>query len=276
MMYYTIFSSALFGVRMGKSYLSFGLFTAALFFSTAGVSNDLDQLDTIQHPKLENRQCVVLLHGLARTSHSMDKMELALIDEGYTTANIDYPSRTMKIQDLSALAVADGVNKCREKGAGTINIVTHSLGGILARYYLAKNNLPEFGHLVQLAPPNQGSLIAEKFRNEQWFKWLTGPAGQQLGTGKDSIPAVLGPVDYSTAVIAGDDNNPVDNWMAEIIPGVDDGKVSVENAKVEGMADFIVLPVTHISIMKEDEVIRQTLLFLNSGRFDHESVVSND
>ena len=93
MMYYTIFSSSLFGLRMSKYYLSFGLFTAALFFSTAGISNDLDQLDTIQYSTLENRQCVVLLEGLARTGHSMDKVLVALIEDGSGTAKRVVPAR---------------------------------------------------------------------------------------------------------------------------------------------------------------------------------------
>ena len=143
------------------------------------------------------------------------------------------------------------------------------MGGILARYYLTINNLPELGHLVQLAPPNKGSLFVDQFRNEHWYIWLTGPAGQQLGTGKDGIPGLLGAVNYSTGVIAGDEHSPIDNWMSEIIPGVDDGKVSVENAKVEGMSDFIILPYTHISIMKQDEVISQTLHYLREGKFKH-------
>jgi hypothetical protein len=74
-------------------------------------------------------------------------------------------------------------------------------------------------------------------------------------------------LDYPTGIIAGDEHSPVDNWMAEIIPGEDDGKISVAHAKVEGMSDFIVLPYTHISIMKQDEVIQQTLHFLVTGRF---------
>lgn len=36
-------------------------------------------------------ECVVLLHGLARTSMSMNKMQRELEKAGYATANIDYP-----------------------------------------------------------------------------------------------------------------------------------------------------------------------------------------
>ena len=265
-MYYTVLISSLIGLRMIKVYFSAIAVSATLFFSYPALS---DQAGAANDKQINNRQCVVLLHGLARSSRSMEKMEQALLSAGYATANIDYPSRTMKIQDLNTLAGTEGVNQCREKGARTIHFVTHSLGGILARYYLSKNKLPELGHLVQLAPPNKGSLFVDQYRSEHWYIWLTGPAGQQLGTGKDGIPGLLGAVNYSTGVIAGDEHSPIDNWMAEIIPGDDDGKVSVEHAKVDGMSDFIVLPYNHISIMKEDAVISQTLHYLSQGRFNH-------
>lgn len=248
---------------MRKFYYSIIILSASLLFSSSALSSDA------KASIAENGQCVILLHGLARTSHSMEKMEQALIDEGYRTANIDYPSRSMKIQDLTELAMNEGVNSCKSKNATAIHIVTHSMGGILARYYLAKNELPQFGHLVQLAPPNQGSLVTDRFHRELWYKWVTGPAGQQLGTGKDGIPGLLGAVDYSTGVIAGDEHSPLDNWLAEVIPGEDDGKVSVEHAKIEGMRDFIVMPFNHISIMKQAEVIQQTIHFLKNGRFNH-------
>ena len=259
-MYFLIFSSTLIALRMSRFYLSAILLSATLSISTSALSDD---------SVAEDKQCVILLHGLARTSNSMDRMEQALLDAGYYTVNVDYPSRTMKIQDLATLAVKQGLDGCESKGASDIHFVTHSLGGILVRYYLAKNELKQLGRVVQLAPPNQGSLIVDKFRHEQWFQWLTGPAGQQLGTGKDGIPGQLGGVDYPTGVIAGNEHSPIDNWMAEMLPGDSDGKVLVERAKVEGMSDFIILPYTHITIMKQDQVIKQSLYFLNTGSFNH-------
>jgi triacylglycerol lipase len=259
-MYFQIFSSTIIALRMSRLYLSAILLSATLSISTPALSDA---------SMTEDKQCVILLHGLARSSHSMDKMEQALIDAGYSTANIDYPSRTMKIQDLATLAVNQGLAGCESNGASKIHFITHSLGGILVRYYLAKNELKQLGRVVQLAPPNQGSLVVDRFRHEQWYQWLTGPAGQQLGTGKDGIPGQLGGVDYPTGVIAGNMHSPVDNWLAEMLPGENDGKVLVERAKVEGMSDFIILPYTHITIMKQDQVIKQALYFLNTGSFNH-------
>jgi pimeloyl-ACP methyl ester carboxylesterase len=214
-------------------------------------------------------ECVALVHGLARTSYSMRDMEQTLLEAGYQTVNIDYPSRSHPIQDLAAMVGKAAVEGCRSHASSTIHFVTHSLGGILVRYYLARNELPELGRVVMLAPPNQGSLLTDQLRNEAWYQWLTGPAGQQLGTADDGIPGMLGAVDFPLGVIAGNVHSPIDNWLAQMIPGEDDGKVSVERARVDGMQDFLILPYTHISIMQEDEVIAQSEHFLTHGHFDH-------
>jgi pimeloyl-ACP methyl ester carboxylesterase len=238
--------------------------TVMLIFATSASA------DSSGTPPVERAdECVVLVHGLARTSHSMDDMEAALQVAGYKTVNIDYPSRSHKIQDLAARVGKQAIAECKAQVNSTIHFVTHSMGGILVRYYLAKNDVQDLGRVVMLAPPNQGSLLTDQLRDELWYKWLTGPAGQQLGTGKDGVPGMLGAVDFEAGIIAGNEHSPVDNWLAELIPGADDGKVAVDHAKVEGMQDFLVLPYTHISIMNEDEVIEQSLSFLQHGRFDH-------
>lgn len=214
-------------------------------------------------------ECVVLVHGMGRTSHSMDDMEQSLQAAGYRTVNIDYPSRSHPIQDLADRVGKQAIAGCRNKQADTIHFITHSLGGIVVRYFLARNDVPELGRVVMLAPPNQGSLLADQLRDEHWYKWLMGPAGQQLGTGRDGVPGMLGAVDYDTGVIAGNVHSPIDNWLAEKIPGQDDGKVSVDHTRVDGMRDFLILPYTHITIMNQPEVIQQSLYFLRHGSFDH-------
>jgi len=53
------------------------------------------------------------------------------------------------------------------------------------------------------------------------------------------------------------------------IPGPGDGKVSLKRARLDGMSDFLVLPVTHSLMMRDREAIEQTLRFLDTGRFEH-------
>ena len=215
-------------------------------------------------------QCVVLLHGLGRTYRSMDQIEDALRASGYRTVNINYPSRSKTIQELAVEAVPEGLHHCRLKGAKQINFVTHSMGGLVLRYYLSTHRVPELGKAVMLSPPNQGSEVADALAGSAIYSRVNGPAGAQLVTGPQGLPAQLGPVDFTLGIITGNEHTAVDAVLATQIPGENDGKVSVERAKVEGMRDFLVLPVTHTFIVNNDVVIGQTLHFLKHGQFLHE------
>ena len=149
-------------------------------------------------------ECVVLLHGLARSSSSMNKMEKALQETGYLTANIDYPSRDFEIEELASIAVGDGLAVCRTGGSvAKIHFVTHSLGGILVRQYLSTGTIEELGRVVMLGPPNQGSLAADDLEGVPGFDWINGPAGRQLEKDMNSVPLALGPADFELGVIAG-------------------------------------------------------------------------
>jgi pimeloyl-ACP methyl ester carboxylesterase len=209
---------------------------------------------------------VILLHGLCRTSHSMSKMQRALVDAGYTVWNVDYPSRTALIPKLADDAIGKALAECRQNGATKIDFVTHSMGGILVRSYLARHSVPDLGRVVMLAPPNQGSEVVDKLGGLRLFKWINGPAGNEMGTGKNSLPNLLGPADFTLGIIAGDRSI---NWINSfvLIPGPDDGKVSVKRAKLAGMTDFIVIHATHPFIMRNSSAIRQTIAFLRKGKF---------
>jgi len=209
------------------------------------------------------KETVVLIHGLARTSSSMNKMQTALNEAGYHTLNIDYPSRKHRVEVLAA-SVREQIAAETEPST-TIHFVTHSMGGILVRQMQKETPLPNIGRVVMLSPPNQGSEVIDRIGSHTAVQKVNGPAGNQLGTHSDSFVSQLGPVDFEVGVITGDRSI---NWInSAMIPGKDDGKVSTESAKVEGMTDYKVVHVTHPMIMKRKVVIHETLHFLKIGTF---------
>lgn len=213
-------------------------------------------------------ELVVLLHGLARSAGSMDVLSGALKDAGFEVCNVGYPSTELPIDTLASDIVLPEILGCAGPEPRAVNFVTHSMGGIIVRQLRASDSGLRFGRVVMLGPPNQGSEVVDALGELAPFEWLNGPAGQELGTGEESVPRALGATDLEVGVIAG--RRSINPMLSMIIPGEDDGKVAVENTRLEGMRDFLVVSVSHPFLMKSPEVIRQAIHFLRSGRFDHE------
>jgi triacylglycerol lipase len=211
-------------------------------------------------------ECVIVLHGLARTSSSMDAMTEALTEAGFVAINIDYPSREYPIEELAPMAIGEGLVLCEAAGATEkIHFVAHSLGGILVRKYLTDEDIESLGRVVMLGPPNQGSKAVDELGSVPGVDWVNGPAGRQLGKGPESVPLALGPVDFELGVIAG--NRTIDPITSAVLDDPDDGKVSVEDTKVEGMDDFIVVEHSHAFMMRLQLPIELTIRFLRTGGF---------
>lgn len=232
-----------------------GLLAALLLCASPGTSSA--QSDT----------CVILLHGLGRTPLSMLPLKFALDRAGYRTVNQAYPSLARPIEELSGTFLPEALAKCSSAPDAPVHIVAHSMGGILVRHYLQDHDLPDGSRMVMLGPPNNGSEMVDTLADKPWFS-VMGPAATQLGTGADSLPETLGPVDVEIGVIAGTRTG-LDSILQQTdpLPEPNDGKVSLASARLDEMHDFVAVDETHTFMLTDRLVIRQVIAFLANGRF---------
>jgi len=218
-----------------------------------------------RRPAASTPDGVVLLHGIGRTARSFRRMELALQATGFATLNLDYDSRR-KALDALAEDIHPAVDLFASGLDGSVHFVCHSMGGLLARAYLARHRPPRLGRVVMLGTPNGGSEIADRLQNFSAYRAFFGPAGQQLVTRRDAATSALLPaIDYPTGIIAG--NRSIYPITSMGLPRPHDGRVSVANSRLDGMADHIVIRTSHPWLVRNREAIAQTIMFLRNRKF---------
>lgn len=208
---------------------------------------------------------VVLLHGLGRTGLSMRVLANACKAAGHQTLAPSYGLRTaipVILGDLQPriAAFADTID-------GPLHFITHSLGGLVVRALLNAHRPANLGRVVMLAPPNAGSELVDTLERLGLDRIVLGPASRYLRTTRPaSAEARLGGVDFDLGIIAG--NKPLDPVLPRfLLPGANDGKVSVAATRIAGMRDHIVLPVQHTLMVADKRVIQQALAYLAKGSF---------
>lgn len=212
-------------------------------------------------------ECVVLVHGLWRSGWAMRSIATDLEEYGYHTVSNSYPSTEMSIPDIAEQFVPPAIEECRQKGSTRIHIVSHSMGGIVARQYLQTHKLPDGSKVVMLSPPNQGSELSEKFGEDAWYQYFVGPAGASLSKKRHGIISGLHALHESVGVIAAYRNWSL--WPNDWLPQPNDGTVSVESMKLPEMDDFILINSGHATMRFNSEIHAQIRSFLKNGLFDH-------
>lgn len=215
------------------------------------------------------KECVVILHGMGRTTFSMNSLESYLNENGFDTVNGDYTVRGKELAEIAEGDVDDAVQKCLAKNPGKVHFVTHSLGALLVRQYLQTSQI-KGGRVVMLAPPNKGSELGDIGpKYIPLYNWFFGPVGSKLGLGPESLPVNIKPLEgVEVGIIAG--NGTINPFYSLLVSGEDDGKVSLESAKLDEMKDFIVVKTSHTFIMYRTAVKEQVVEFFKNGYFKRE------
>ena len=118
-----------------------------------------------------------------------------------------------------------------------------------------------------VAPPNQGTEMADFIKKLVGSRRTFCPAGLELGTNAESTPNQLKAIHIEIGVIAG--THSINPFFSAMIRGRDDGMVAVERTKMREMTDFLVVPCNHTFIMSNPVVLKQAVQFLERGRFSH-------
>src|SRR6202007_2366572 len=128
-----------------------------------------------------------LLHGIGSTSRSMRKLERSLQQAGLATLNLTYASRRKPLEVL-AEDIHPATAEFSEAIRGPLHFVGHSMGGLLARVYVAKYRPSRLGRVVMLGTPNGGSEVADLLQRSLLYRSFCGPAGLQLTTQRAGTP----------------------------------------------------------------------------------------
>ncbi|GIX21469.1 MAG: acetyltransferase [Gammaproteobacteria bacterium] len=186
-------------------------------------------------------ECVVLLHGLWRGAWMMAPLARRLHAAGYSVLNVDYPSRAAPIETLAERHLAPAV--ARHCAGRRMHFVTHSMGALLVRAYLAGRPAARVGRLILIAPPNRGSALVDRFGAWPLVGAALGPAGRQLSSAADAPPRRLGPLPAPAVVLAGTASfNPL---FSALLAGPDDGRVAVTETRIEGVVRVETFPCDH-------------------------------
>ena len=135
---------------------------------------------------------VLLLHGMFRSAYAMLPLSYHLAREGYQVHSVVYPTRIHDVAELARRYLGPAIAAC--PSTRPVHLVTHSLGGIIARQHLQTARLPSGSRIVMLAPPNNGSEVADRLCSWPVYRWLMADVGQQVRTGPDGIGWRLRPV----------------------------------------------------------------------------------
>jgi predicted alpha/beta hydrolase family esterase len=211
------------------------------------------------------KEAVILIHGMGRSRRSMARLEKYLQNKGYITYNQSYPSTVANVERSAIHYINSALANIPRDSISKIHFVTHSLGGLLVRYYLTHHKIKKLGRIIMLAPPNKGSEVAEQYRHHFWYKWMTGEPGQQLYQSNNPLLEQLEPIEGDVGIIAGTRSS--DPWFNHVFDTEHDGKVSVECAKLPEMKDLITVDYGHTFIMNKRKVKHHIANFLATGDF---------
>ena len=209
--------------------------------------------------KARQDQTVVLLHGMGRGRASLWVLETRLKTAGFRTVNFPYVTHSRSLDQLSADLIRFITENVK---TSNYSIVAHSLGNIIVRNSFHREMPPGLNRIVMLAPPNRPADLARALKDNPVYRWFTGESGQQLAS--DEFYRTLPVPTVEFGVIAGDRGQSV------TLKEPNDGVITVESTKLDGMKSWVLVHQAHTFIMNSRQVAQLVIRFLEHGDFNVE------
>jgi len=204
---------------------------------------------------------VVVIHGALRSQAGLWPIVWYLRRLGFDARPFGYHTRAQTLaqhgERLEAF-IGDWLGEATPR----LGILTHSMGGLVARAYLARPGAAaqsQRQRVVMLAPPNQGAALAERMRDFRPFRWLYGAAADELQPGRVASLAPP-PASASVLVMAGGRRGSEVGYSRRIA-GNNDGLVSVAETALPGVIPEFVGGV-HSTLQWRPEILRRAARFL--------------
>lgn len=207
---------------------------------------------------------VVLVHGYLSHGVGLYLMKRRLEREyGLQGLLFNYPSVRGTLDDNAAALAAF----IRQQQLDTVHLIGHSLGGVLALRTLANHIDLAAGRVVCIGSPLSGSR-AGRFLNA--FDWAEDIIGNTLPQGVIHQSANDWAMQVASrreiGAIAGDVPLGLGRLLASFEDD-NDGTVAVSETRIEGLADHLVMPVSHKGMLISADVADQAAAFLKRGEF---------
>lgn len=213
------------------------------------------------------KESVLLLHGLWMNRYAMHALGHRLGEAGFDATAITYHSMRDTVDDhVAAVEHKLAAMRSGPQAPGRIHIVGHSMGGVVALKVLERLRdaaiAARLGRVVLLGSPVAGCESGAAATRMLAVRWLLGRSADLWQSGyRLHIPAGC-----TVGSIAG--TRPLGLAMALVaLSGANDGVVKVDETRLPGLADHLVLPVSHTGMLISRSVARQCTNFLRDGHF---------
>ncbi|MEA4936770.1 MAG: hypothetical protein VB102_09020 [Paludibacter sp.] len=208
---------------------------------------------------------VYLIHGYAGPGFEMENIQKAIEKEGYLTENYIYQSMVKDVEVVGK----EVFEKVQKENYDTVCFVTHSMGALVVRaMYEQMDSLTAFPfihRIVMIAPPNNGSPVADFFAQFNFLKFIVGPNVNNLttnpvtGAGKYPVPTC------EVGLIAG--HYGAQHGYNIFVKGDNDGVLIPEMTKLGIEKDVVFVKSSHVGLLFDKKVVKHVLLFLRKGKF---------